>query len=82
MLNNTGAYFVSRFKSSIGKSFGNSIRPSIADNKGYPGPGLYAMPSDFPQVGSRSKRGNSQSMSNMLAKKSTMTKTTNETENN
>jgi len=38
-MNNSGAYFLSRYKSSIGKSFGNSVRPSIADNKGFPGPG-------------------------------------------
>ena len=48
-MNNKGSYFLSRYKSSIGKSFGNSIRPSIADNKGYPGPGQYNRHSDFPQ---------------------------------
>jgi hypothetical protein len=32
-LNKSGSYFLSRYKSSIGKSFGNSTRPSIADNK-------------------------------------------------
>ena len=39
---------MSRYKSSLGKSFGNSIRPSIANNKGYPGPGNYGYHSDFP----------------------------------
>jgi len=47
-MNSKGAYFVSKYKSSLGKSFGNSIRPSIADSKGYPGPGMYVSPSDFP----------------------------------
>ena len=78
-MNNKGSYFVSKFKSSLGKSFGHSTRPSIADNKGYPGPGLYTSPSDFPEIRSKSKRGNSQSMSTLLAKKSSMSKTTKET---
>ena len=52
-MNNKGSYFISRFKSSIGKSFGHSTRPPIADNKGYPGPGLYSMPSDFPSMGAK-----------------------------
>jgi len=78
-MNNKGSYFVSKFKSSLGRSFGHSTRTLIADNKGYPGPGLYTVPSDFPEIRSKSKRGNSQSMSTLLAKKSSMSKTTKET---
>jgi len=47
-LNNKGSYFVSKYKSSLGKSFGSSKRPGIAQFKSYPGPGMYAIPSDFP----------------------------------
>ena len=47
-LNNKGQYFVSQFKSSLGKSFGTSTRPSINQVTGTPGPGTYVAPSDFP----------------------------------
>ena len=60
-MNNKGSYFVSKFKSSLGKSFGHSTRPSIADNKGYPGPGQYKKPSDFPDIQKKGRRVGSQS---------------------
>ena len=41
-INGKGSYFNSKLKSSLGKSFGKMVRPSIdGKNTGYPGPGNY-----------------------------------------
>lgn len=66
-MNLTGSYFVSKFKSTLGRSFGHSIR--VTATSGYngkyggfwfkfiehtPGPGAYRLPSEFGHYESKS----------------------------
>jgi hypothetical protein len=58
-MGSNGSYFVSKFKSSLCRSFGNSMRKSLSTG-GFdktPGPGTYRLPSEFGHYEAKVKYG-------------------------